>query len=452
TTPDAVVLYDDRGTVMDSVYYKPSWGGANGSSLQRFDFFGTSGDSANWIAAAPSPGVANPAAKKDFDAAIQRFSATKIGTGTHLSCVVYNAGRQAMAGAVLKLYHDENADSIPQTNELLISEEISLLNPSDSIEISWDWNAQFAGKQNFIAVIEYTQDEHADNNISFASVENNFAEQAIVINEIMYDPESGEAEFVELFNRSPDSIDVYNWKLMNQATAIGKRARVVLSNKPLFLPPKEFILVATDSSILTQFPFLYGKSVVINSSMALDNSGEDIVLTDLTGTHIDSVHYYPFWHLKNISTKGRSLERINPNGSSSDARNWSSSVAPSAATPGATNSIYTSSLPASSSLSLAPNPFSPDNDGYEDFLSISYKLPTNSSTIRVRMYDVAGRLVRTLANDEPAPSSGTVIWNGLDDKGERVRMGMYIILFEALDNFGGTVRTMKDVAVVAGKL
>ncbi len=65
---------------------------------------------------------------------------------------------------------------------------------------------------------------------------------------------------------------------------------------------------------------------------------------------------------------------------------------------------------------------------------------------------MTGRLVRLLANDEPASSSGTIIWNGLDDKGERVRIGMYIILFEALDNFGGTVSAMKDVAVVAAKL
>jgi flagellar hook assembly protein FlgD len=72
--------------------------------------------------------------------------------------------------------------------------------------------------------------------------------------------------------------------------------------------------------------------------------------------------------------------------------------------------------------------------------------------IRVRIYDTAGRLVRRLAANEPSSSTGTIIWNGLDDNSNRVRIGMYIILFEALDNFGGTVRTMKDVAVVARKL
>ncbi len=452
TTADAVILYDDRGAVMDSVFYHPSWGGMSGNSLQRFDFFGSSNDSLNWLSSVPSPGINNPVAKKEFDAAIQRFTSIKAETGAHFSFTLTNAGRQTIAGAVLKLYHDINADSVAQSDELLYTATVPSLDPSDSVELPWDWNAQFSGKQNFIAVIEYAQDERSENDTAFTSIQNSFAAGELVINEIMYDPTSGNAEFVELYNRSSDSIDVYNWKLMNQPTSSEKRGTVVLSKVRSFLPPNEFTVVANDSSIFTQFPFLTGKNVVVNSSLSLSNSGEDVVLVDLTDAQIDSVHYSPSWHLKNISTKGRSLERINPNAGANDTRNWSSSVSPGAATPGAKNSIYTPSLPPTSSLSLSPNPFSPDNDGFEDFLSINYALPTNSAMVRLRIYDVTGRLVRLLANDEPASSSGTIIWNGLDDKGERVRIGMYIILFEALDNFGGTVRTMKDVAVVAAKL
>jgi flagellar hook assembly protein FlgD len=146
------------------------------------------------------------------------------------------------------------------------------------------------------------------------------------------------------------------------------------------------------------------------------------------------------------------LERIDPSQNSTDDRNWSSSVALAGGTPGARNSIFIGSIAHTSSLSLSPNPFSPDNDGYQDFLSINYSLPTNSAVIRVRIYDVTGRLVRRLVQSEPAASAGSVIWNGLDDDRHRVRIGMYIILFEAFDNFGGTVKTMKDVAVVARKL
>ncbi len=368
TTADAVALYDDRGAVIDSVFYHPSWGGTNGNSLQRLDFFSSSNDSSNWIAAPPSPGNNNPVAKKEFDAAIQRFTSVKTETGAHFSCTLMNAGRQTIAGAALKLYHDINADSVAQSDELLHAATVPSLEPSDSTELPWDWNGQFSGKQNFIAVIEYAQDERAENNAGCTSIQNNFGAQALVINEIMYDPANGNAEFVELYNRSSDSIDVYNWKLMNQSTSSEKRATAVLSKVRSFLPPNEFIVVANDSSIFTQFPFLTGKNVAVNSSLSLSNSGEDIVLADLTEAQIDSVHYSPSWHLKNISAKGRSLERIDPNAGGNDTRNWSSSVAPGAATPGTKNSIYTPSLPPASSLSLSPNPFSPDNDSSGAFL------------------------------------------------------------------------------------
>ena len=45
---DAVVLFDSRGDVMDSVKYLPSWGGKDGTSLERIEPLGSSTDSTNW--------------------------------------------------------------------------------------------------------------------------------------------------------------------------------------------------------------------------------------------------------------------------------------------------------------------------------------------------------------------------------------------------------------------
>ncbi len=101
---------------------------------------------------------------------------------------------------------------------------------------------------------------------------------------------------------------------------------------------------------------------------------------------------------------------------------------------------------------LSPNPFSPNNDGVDDFLGITYALPSAAPALRVRIYDASGRLVRTLANNEPAASTGAIIWNGRDDANTRVRMGMYIVFVEALDVRGGVLRALKGVAVVAAKL
>jgi len=61
-------------------------------------------------------------------------------------------------------------------------------------------------------------------------------------------------------------------------------------------------------------------------------------------------------------------------------------------------------------------------------------------------------LVRTLANSELAGAEGEIIWDGLDDGKQRVRVGPYIIFLEALDVQGGTVATAKAVVVVATRL
>ena len=452
TTPDAVVLFDNQNRMIDSVYYKQSWGGINGHSLQRFDIFSASSDSANWRSALPSAGIENSVARKDFDIAVHSISSAKSANGTRITAIILNQGRQTADNLAVKFFHDANADSITQSNELIYSTAVATIAPMDSAIVSFDWEHSLQGKQEVIALAEYTQDQRTSNNSGFITATNSFLPQTFVINEIMYEPLSGNAEFVELLNRSSDTIDVSGWRLMDQPSSSGSRAVIQLSQTPLHVPPNNFLLVSSDSAIFTQFSSLMGKNILINSSLSLSNSGEDIVLVDLTDTHIDSVRYSPSWHIKNFTSAGRSLERINPNTSSSDSRNWSSSVAKAGASPLQSNSIFIGSVALSSSLSLTPNPFSPDNDGHQDFLSINFSLPTNSSTIRVRIYDVTGRLIRRLAQSEPASSAGSLIWNGLDDDGQRVRIGMYIILFEALDNFGGVVKAMKDVAVVARKL
>ena len=452
TSADAVVLSDPFNRMIDSVAYRPTWGGANGMTLQRYDLSGSSTDSSNWRSAASSPGVENAISRKDFDAEIRNVRATKNGSGFFVEVTLFNSGRKSASLIAVSVYHDRNIDSVGEQQELIhtaIAEEVL---PLDSLTVSFQWDNEGQGKQRIIVSAEFTADQNPGNNYSTAVVANNYPPQSVVINEIMYEPLTGKSEFVELMNRSADTVDLDGWQMMDQPNTSGSRTIVFLAQYSLRIPPGEYFIIAGDSSVLTDYMSLNGHTVVIHNSLSLSNSGEDLVIADLTGALIDSVRYSPRWHLSNISTAGRSLERIDPAGSSTDGRNWSTSVAKAGAPPSAQNSIRISSQKQSSSLSLLPNPFSPDNDGHEDFLSIGYSLPAASATIRVRIYDVTGRLVRRLAVNETSPSTGSIIWNGLDDDGHRVRIGMYIILFEAFDNFGGTVKTMKDVAVVAKRL
>jgi flagellar hook assembly protein FlgD len=103
-------------------------------------------------------------------------------------------------------------------------------------------------------------------------------------------------------------------------------------------------------------------------------------------------------------------------------------------------------------MSVSPNPFSPDGDGREDFAVVQFHLPLQVSVVRLRIYDVRGRLIRTLANNEPAGPNGEVTWDGTDDARRRARIGIYILLLEAIDDLGGVVETAKGTVVLAGRL
>lgn len=56
--------------------------------------------------------------------------------------------------------------------------------------------------------------------------------------------------------------------------------------------------------------------------------------------------------------------------------------------------------------------------------SISFELP-EAGPVRLRVYDTAGRLVRTLVNDSRAAGSHTVAWDGRDDRGRDTASGIY---------------------------
>ncbi len=73
-----------------------------------------------------------------------------------------------------------------------------------------------------------------------------------------------------------------------------------------------------------------------------------------------------------------------------------------------------------------PNPFNP-------MTTINFDLARDSH-VSLKIYDVAGRLVRGLANEEMVAGFGKqVMWNGLDNSGNRVSSGVYFYRLVAGD-------------------
>jgi hypothetical protein len=278
---------------------------------------------------------------------------------------------------------------------------------------------------------------------------NNFGD--IVINEIMYEPDSSNCEFIELFNSSSEAIELGGWRIEDEDGNY-----FYVSHLSKILQPGFYFVVSADSSIFNNYSQLNNFdniSIRNTSSLNLSNSGELLYLKDFKGEIIDSISYKSKWHNTTLAnTKNISLELINPKLKRNNSSNWSSCVNQNGATPEKQNSIYVEKRLSKSKINISPNPFSPDNDGFEDFTFITYKLTQPIAQIRIRIYDSKGRLVRTLVNNILSGSDGTITFDGLDENNNPLRIGIYIVFFEAVNSSNTVVETMKAALVIAKKL
>lgn len=468
STPDAVVIYDTRLNTIDSVMYTPSWGGQNGKSLERIDVYAPSITMTNWGTSQDStgstPGRKNSIVRLDYDVMISNLTQVQTIAGGKVVPLIYvsvkNIGRHNVDSVIVSFYSDNNFNAVPESSELIrtIISAQSLV-AGDSILLSESFPQLASGETNIIVIADWWRDENFRNNRVFISAKNSYEPRSLVINEIMYDPLSSQNEWFELFNRSDQPINLARWTFNDKPTSNSVNS-FEISSRLFVIKSGEYAIVAADSSMFQLFPGLLQSDSTIHicvlnrsSGFGFNNDGDAIVLKDLTTQTIDSVAYLPQWHHPDVvDTKGRSLERINPNIASNDPRNWSTCTNTLGGTPGKANSIATTSIKGNSVISISPNPFSPDGDGFEDFCIIRYNLPVMTSILNIRIYDIKGRLVRTLANNELVGTQGEIVWDGIGDNKQRARIGVYVIFLEATDRSSGKVMIAKAVAVVATKL
>lgn len=460
---DNLILIDNLNSREDSISYKPEWGGNSGGySIEKIISAGESNDPSNWGTSIDpmnaTPGKQNSITPKPFDLFLRSFKTDPVfpskGETLNLEFSIMNSGQNSAENFLLNIYDDKNSDSVTQNSELIKSETFSNLASFDSVKYEFSIQDIDTGFKNFIAVLNFAPDNDTLNNVKFKRVyvsSNSAGSGGVVINEIMYDPGIGKSEWIEIFNSSGQTVDLKKWKYKETVTSIS------LSDSDLYLNPGDFFILANDSSIYTSFDYLQNHSsgiyLKISGSLSLSNSGEYISITDSLNNVIDEVNFDPDWNNPEFpDTKGISLERINPAFNSNDKGNWSSCTDLKGGTPGKRNSIYTLNNSENSGASVFPNPFSPDGDGYEDFTIIKYKLNSDFSQMRVKIFDIKGRLVRTISNNQITGKEGSIIFNGLGDDDQKLRIGIYILLIEAVDNKTGSVNIIKEPVVIAGKL
>ncbi|HTP13060.1 MAG TPA: lamin tail domain-containing protein, partial [Bacteroidota bacterium] len=400
-----------------------------------------------------------------YDLSIDRcryaFAPSPQGVSPEIIVVVRNIGRNAVPAFVLRLSNDFDHDGMAEPGETIaVLEASSALVPMDSASFSYLWSTIPPGEASVLASIECPSDARRRNDTATMVISTRYPLRSFIVNEIMFDPLPDQCEWIEFYNRGTIPIDLKGWRFNDRPTASGSVNSCQITAHPAVVRPGAFAVVAADSTLFRLFPLPTGsqypcQTFVLKSSgdFGLNADGDDVLLRDQTGAVIDSVSYSFAWHRPDVTdTRGRSLERVNPDVDSNLPANWTTCVLDVGGSPGNPNSVLTRRVETAASLTFAPNPFSPDGDGFEDLCLIQYRLGLSVPLIHVKIYDIKGRLVRTLANSKPSAPQGELLWDGLNDDRQRVRIGPYIVLIQAVESNGSRSASLKGVVVVATKL
>ncbi len=274
----------------------------------------------------------------------------------------------------------------------------------------------------------------------------------LIVNEILADPNTGGADFVEIYNNSQKFIQVQGLLIAN----LSKEESDVINSDIILLPGEYLAFTDDKNDILDQYEIMDSERIIQNNipsfniesgnvSIQLDNNGEISTL--------DSFDYHEDFHYILLDDpKGFSLERLSFDADTNNAENWTSAASViGGATPGYQNSNIIAVGMQEDIFDIPNRIFSPDGDNNEDFLVINYEIDQPGYLMNMKIFDDKGRLERDLYRNELLSTNGFVKWDGVNELGEIARFGVYIVWIEIF-NPNGDVSQFKKTCIVAEKL
>jgi hypothetical protein len=263
--------------------------------------------------------------------------------------------------------------------------------------------------------------------------------ESIIINEVLFNAYPGGTDYVELYNRT-DHFFNSRQLLMGIKTSTQTENLCRLSETGFLILPYSYLLFCENKEKVKSF-YLTGedKNIIELTQMpALDDKAATIVLLNDSFATIDQFSYNEKMHLSELkSMEGVSLERLNPDKNASFPGNWhSASETAGFGTPGYKNSQFITDSVQTNQIEITNQIFSPNNDGYDDLLQVSYGFDQPGCRAQVYIFDARGRLVRRLLNNELLGTTGSFTWDGTNDSGALCPIGAYVMFIRTVFDDG----------------
>jgi Lamin Tail Domain/FlgD Ig-like domain len=425
-TEEILILMDEYDTVFDSLSYNGNSCPSN-YSFERVNPFDD--EHIQWLVCQDSSGGTptfhNSVLPINKDLDLKFVEIYQENSNIEHKLRITNIGLENIESAEINCYKREVND-ISSVN--VYSDFIEL---ADTLKRSFYTDLPSTGYYEFQYEIISDEDLNATNDNQISHFNNRGL--PFVINEIMYAPQNDMPEWIELkFNSNIENlVDFY--LVVDEDT-------LQITNPD---SESEFMIITYSQSDIDTLQAVYGLEGIpmVKGLSSLSNSGEQLELYDNCNNLIESFFFFPEW---NNAISGTSIERINSNLLATE-NNWGPSV--NICSPGEENSIFVEVLPSKMKLSVDPNPFSPYRGEYTIF---SFKLPQVISRVTLRIFDLKGRMLRKLVNQQLQASKGNIVWDGRGDNGKKLSVGVYIVLMEATSYETEKVYN-KKITVVIGK-
>jgi len=320
TTQSEIVLRDQDGITVDSLFYTASGWGGNGVALERRDpnapshFVENWGESPNPLLGTPGePNEVEPDTEPPLWESLSFLSNTeflltfdeRLDDEAAASAASYTV---SPAIEITEVFHDVNEVRLVLAQELINNQVYDV-----TIEgISDIFGNTIQEQTKSVEFLEFSDPEP----------------QELVINEILFRRLTSDShQFIEIFNRTDENFDLSGWTLSDRTGSATIPSGTALAANDYIVFTGDESFAATSESIIRVPGF---RSYNTTTSDA-------VILRDQNGVTMDSLTYQPAWA---GTEPGVSLERKDPGAISIDPANWAPSTAEGGSTPAAQNSVF----------------------------------------------------------------------------------------------------------------
>ncbi len=456
-TGTSVLIRDNNGLLIDSVKYDIGWyrdtqKDDGGYSLERIDPDYVCPNSLNWIASndplGGTPGKTNSVRSVFIDDKPPRLSRAYLSAPDKV-IAVFNKPMKT-------------SDIINPAN---FSVDFSFGNPASinllsSVKIELQFSASFQPAVVYTLSALSSVTDCPGILISKRTARFGIPDTClfsdILINEILYRPDDGGAEFIEVYNRTDKIIDLSKLKIAEiNLTNNTLLPANIISDEPFLIFSNEYLVLSKnpDAVVSSYFTPEPDQFIAVSSFPALNDDRDGIAIVNSLISVIDQFIYSNDFQFPLLNDdKGISLERISFNRPTQDSTNWhSASESVGFATPAYKNSQHNEVNDDGSEVSVSPELFSPDNDGIHDVVSIIFHFNEPGFIANLKIFDSRGREIIHLIKNQLLGPDGIFSWDGITSDKEKAGNGIYIIYLEVF-NAAGKVKKFKKPVVVASRL